>query len=120
MTREEAFERLSKSKFRNSFRLTRADLEQAGRYGRETVRRHLADFVREKLAPAIPEKDGRQTPYRGHPAFKAMHGCAMCCRVCMNRWWKVPEGVRLSEARQRKAVDFMMAWLDRRGAWKGA
>ena len=35
--------------------------------------RHAEDFVREKLAPAEPRNDGRQTPMRGHPVFKAMH-----------------------------------------------
>ena len=119
MKTDEAFARLGKSRFRASFRLTRADLAMARRYGRETVRRHLVDFVRERLAPARPARDGRQTPWRGHPGFKAMHGSAMCCRSCMNAWWKVPMGVPLSEAQQRKAVDFLMAWLERQGAWAG-
>lgn len=120
MNRDDAFARLGRSRFRSSFRLTRTDRAQAQRYGRETVRKHLVDFVREKLAPARPAKDGRQTPYRGHPGFKAMHGCAMCCRSCMNKWWKVPIGVQLSEVQQRKAVDFLMAWLERQSAWEVA
>ena len=61
-----------------------------------------------------PEKDGRQTPMRGHPAFKAMHGSAMCCRGCMEKWWKVRKGRPLSAAQQRKAVDFLMAWIERK------
>ena len=48
---------------------------------------------------------------RGHPVFKAMHGSAMCCRGCMEKWWKVRRGVRLTEVQQLKAVEFLMAWI---------
>ena len=113
-SKAEAFARLGKSKFRSRFSLTAADRTYVERVGIETIRRHAVDFVRMKLAPAEPEKDGRQTPMRGHPVFKAMHGSAMCCRGCMEKWWKVPRGRPLSAAQQRKAVDFLMAWIARR------
>ena len=113
MTKDEAFARLARSKFRSRFRLTDEDRAYVARIGMETVRRHAADFVRLKLAPAEPEKDGRQTPLRGHPVFKAMHGSAMCCRGCMEKWWKVPRHRPLSDAQQAKAVDFLMAWIVR-------
>ena len=116
MTKEEAFGRLAKSKFRNRFRLDAADLAYIDRVGMATIRRHAEDFVGRKLAPAVPEKDGRQTPMRGHPVFKAMHGSAMCCRGCMEKWWKVPRGRALSAAQRRKAVDFLVAWIERRRA----
>ena len=112
MTKDEAFARLAKSKFRSRFRLTAEDRAYIDRVGLATIRRHAEDFVRQKLAPAVPENDGRQTPMRGHPVFKAMHGSAMCCRGCMEKWWKVPRGRPLSAAQQRKAVDFLMAWID--------
>ena len=116
MTKAEAFGRLAKSKFRSRFRLTAADFAYIERVGLETVRRHAEDFVRMKLAPAEPEKDGRQTPMRGHPVFKAMHGSAMCCRSCREKWWKVPRHRPLSAAQRRKAVDFLMAWIARNRA----
>ena len=112
MTKDEAFARLAKSKFRSRFRLTAEDWAYIDRVGLATIRRHAEDFVRQKLAPAVPENDGRQTPMRGHPVFKAMHGSAMCCRGCMEKWWKLPRGRPLSAAQQRKAVDFLMAWID--------
>ena len=113
MTKPEAFARLGKSKFRSRFKLTAEDRAYIGRVGLATIRRHAEDFVCRKLAPAEPEKDGRQTPMRGHPVFKAMHGSAMCCRGCMEKWWKVPQGRPLSDAQQRKAVEFLMAWIER-------
>ena len=111
MTKDEAFARLGRSKFRTRFRLDAADLAYVGRVGTETVRRHAEDFVRLKLAPAEPENDGRQTPMRGHPVFKAMHGSAMCCRGCLEKWWKVPRHRPLTPGEQRKVVDFLMAWI---------
>ena len=94
--------------------MSAADREYIAEKGMETIRRHAEDFVRTKLAPAVPERDGKQTPMRGHPVFKAMHGCAMCCRGCMNKWWKVPLGVELSSAQQAKAVNFLMGWIEKR------
>ena len=114
MTKDEAFLRLAGSKFRSRFRLAAEDLAYIERVGLETVRRHAEDFVREKLGPAEPVNDGKQTPMRGHPIFKAMHGSAMCCRGCMEKWWKVKRGVPLTDAQKAKAVDFLMAWVERR------
>lgn len=113
MTVPEALTKLSKSKFRGRFRLTADDVAYVARAGIETVERHANDFVREKLAPAAPQNDGRQTPMRGHPVFKAMHATATCCRGCMEKWWRVRRGVPLSPAQQQKAVNLIMAWIKR-------
>ena len=114
MTKNEAFARLAKSAFRSRFRLTNDDRAYIERVGLPTVRRHAVDFVAKKLAPAEPVNDGRQTPMRGHPVFKAMHGSAMCCRGCMEKWWKVKRGRPLTAAQQTKAVNFLMEWIQRR------
>lgn len=113
MTKDEAFARLARSRFRSRFRLTAEDRAYIAEKGLDTIRRHAADFVSQKLAPAEPVNDGRQTPMRGHPVFKAMHGSAMCCRGCMEKWWKVKRGVALTEPQQQKAVEFLMAWIER-------
>ena len=114
MTLNEAFARLAKSKFRSRFKLTAKDREYIVEKGMATIRRHAEDFVAKKLAPAQPENDGKQTPMRGHPVFKAMHGSAMCCRGCMEKWWHVKRGIALTDAQQKKAVDFLMTWIERR------
>ena len=113
MTLDEAFERLGRSPFRSRFKLTAKDLAYIDRVGLATIERHAADFVREKLAASIPAHDGKQTPMRGHPVFKAMHATATCCRGCMAKWWRVPQGTPLSEIQQAKIVGFLMAWIDR-------
>lgn len=110
---EEAFAKLAKSKFRSRFHLSDADRRYIDEKGIETIRRHAADFVRDRLAPANPPNDGRQTPMRGHPVFVAQHATATCCRGCIQKWWKFPKGIEIPPYRQSRLVDFLMAWIVR-------
>ena len=79
----------------------------------ETIRRHAEDFVKTRLAPAVIPNDGKQTPMRGHPVFVAQHACACCCRGCLNKWYRVPQGVELTPEQQKKIVNLIMAWITR-------
>lgn len=106
-----AFERLSRSAFRRRFQLSAALKRYVAEKGLETIRRHAEDFVRQRLAPARPPNDGRQTPMKGHPVFLAQHATATCCRGCLNRWWHVPQNVPLSAVQQRKIVNLILAWI---------
>ncbi len=109
----QALEKLEKSKFRPSFQLTKAERMYLQEKGTDTVRRHAEDFVRQKLAPADPVNDGKQTPMHGHPVFKAMHATACCCRGCLNKWYKVPQHRELTESEQQRIVNLLMAWIER-------
>jgi len=113
MTADEAFRRLARSKFRSRFRLSDADRRYIAEKGMDTIRRHAEDFIRTRLAPANPANDGRQTPMRGHPVFKAQHATATCCRGCLEKWWKVPKGTDIPPERQSRIVDFLMEWVAR-------
>lgn len=110
---EAAFSRLVKSMFCIRFHLSEADIKYIADKGLETIRSHCEDFIRTRLAPANPPNDGKQTPMRGHPVFKAQHACACCCRDCLAKWWKVPRSVEILAERQRGIVDFLMAWIER-------
>ena len=110
---DEAFAKLARSKFRSRFRLSAADRKYIADKGMATIRSHAADFIRTRLAPANPPNDGRQTPMRGHPVFKAQHATATCCRSCLEKWWKVPKGTEISLERQSRIVDFLMIWIER-------
>ena len=110
---EAAFSRLAKSRFRIRFHLSEADRKYIADKGLETIHSHCEDFIRMRLAPANPPNDGKQTPMRGHPVFKAQHACACCCRNCFARWWKVPRAAEIPAGRQRGIVDFLMAWIER-------
>lgn len=106
------FARLKRSKFRSRFHLSEADRSYIAGKGIDTIRRHCEDFIRTRLAPANPPNDGKQTPMRGHPVFKAQHACACCCRDCLAKWWKVPRGVAIPAEMQHGIVDFLMAWIE--------
>ena len=113
MTADEAFRRLARSKFRSRFGLSDADRRYIAEKGMDTIRRHAEDFIRTRLAQANPVNDGRQTPMRGHPVFKAQHATATCCSGCLEKWWKVPKGVVIPPERQSRIVDFLMEWIAR-------
>jgi len=112
-TIDEALDKLERSKFRSGFHLTKKEQEYLAQKGMDVMRAHAMDFVRQKLAPAEPINDGKQTPMHGHPVFKAMHGCACCCRCCLNKWYRIPLGVELTENQQERIVNLLMAWLQR-------
>ena len=110
---DEAFAKLARSKFRSRFRLSAADRKYIADKGMAMIRSHAADFIRTRLAPANPPNDGRQTPMRGHPVFKAQHATATCCRGCLEKWWKIPKGTEIPPERQSRIVDFLMTWIER-------
>jgi len=108
-----AFGRLARSKFRSRFHLSAEDRKYIADKGIDVIRRHAEDFIRTRLAPACPPNDGRQTPMRGHPVFKAQHATATCCRGCLEKWWKVPKGTEIPLERQSRIVDFLMSWIEK-------
>ncbi len=112
-TIDEALERLSRSDFRRKFRLDDGDMEYIRKNGMDKIRSHAEDFVRTRLAPAYIPNDGKQTPMRGHPVFKAQHATACCCRGCLKKWYRIPIGVELTQTQQRRIVNLMMAWIER-------
>ena len=111
-TIEQALEKLANSKFRSSFKLTRKEVLYIDEKGIDVIRMHAADFVRNRLAPANPVNDGKQTPMHGHPVFKAMHATACCCRGCTQKWYKVSPNRELTEDEQRRIVNLLMAWIE--------
>ncbi|MBQ2846901.1 MAG: DUF4186 domain-containing protein [Clostridia bacterium] len=108
-----ALEKLGQSKFRSGFHLSEEDKKYVKEKGIESVRKHAEDFIRSRLAPAVIPNDGKQTPMKGHPVFKAQHACACCCRGCLEKWYKVPQRVELSETQQQKIVNLLMAWIEK-------
>ena len=112
-TIDQALDKLERSKFRSSFHLTKKERAYLDEKGIEVMRSHAEDFVRQKLAPANPPNDGKQTPMHGHPVFKGMHATACCCRECLYKWYKVPKGRELTEAEIGKIVNLIIAWVER-------
>lgn len=112
-TIDEALHRLQASPFRSRFHLTDRDRAYIRDKGLDTIARHGKDFVAKRLAPAEIPNDGKQTPMRGHPIFIAQHACACCCRGCLYKWYRVPQGRALTPEEQRRIVNLLMEWIRR-------
>lgn len=106
---DDLFAALARSAFRSRFHL--GPKERAHLEGKTlaTVLEHGRRFVTDRLAPAEPRNDGRQTPMRGHPVFVAQHATATCCRGCLAKWHHIAPGVPLSI----EQVDYVLAILAR-------
>ena len=107
------FERLARSPFRSRFRLTEKERQSIREKGMDTIRTHAEAFVARRLAPAVIENDGRQTPMRGHPVFIAQHATGTCCRGCLNKWHGIPKDRALTVPEQQYAVSVIMEWIRR-------
>ena len=108
---DDLFRALAGSAFRARFRLGPAECAYLRAKGMPTVVEHARDFVARRLAPALPAKDGKQTPFRGHPVFVAQHATATCCRGCLEKWHRVPRGRPLDDAEQAHVVAAVERWL---------
>ena len=106
-------ERLSKSKFRNRFKLRTKELEYIKDKGLDTIHSHACDFIRDRVVPSEPANDGKQTPMHGHPVFIAQHATATCCRGCIEKWHKFPKGRELTASEQEYLVSVIMEWINR-------
>ena len=103
--------KLQKSKFRSSFKLKQKDIEYINEKGMSTIKKHAVDFIKQKLAPAIPENDGKQTPMKNHPVFIAMHACACCCRTCLYKWHKIPMNKELTKDEKNYIYGLLIYWI---------
>jgi hypothetical protein len=112
-TIDERLDALAGQRFRAKFHLYARDRAFVQLRGPETVREHAADLIRKRLAPAEPYKDGKQTPWRGHPVFVAQHATATCCRSCLLRAHEIPKGRELSADEQAYVVDVICRWVER-------
>ena len=113
---DELFAALARSRFRSKFRLGPAETNYLHRHGLTATLTHAARFIEERLAPAKPEKDGKQTPWRGHPVFIAQHATATCCRGCLAKWHGIPAGVALSPAQKAHVLKVIKRWLQSQGS----
>ena len=104
---------LSHSKFRSSFHLKDDMISYIDEKGLLKVKEHGINFIKEKLAPANPKNDGKQTPMRGHPVFIAQHACACCCRSCLKKWHGIAKDKELSLEEVSYIVDLLMTWINK-------
>jgi len=108
---DELFEALKRSTFRSRFRLRGREAAYLQQKGMDTILAHARDFIEQRLAPAEPANDGKQTPMRNHPVFIAQHATATCCRGCIEKWHGIPKGRTLSDREIQYVVAVIRRWL---------
>ncbi len=108
---ENVFRRLGRSRFRSGFKLNAKETFYLRQKGLPEVLSHGRDFLRKRLAPALPANDGKQTPWGGHPVFRAQHATATCCRSCLLKWHSIPKGKKLTEQELRYILLVIERWL---------
>lgn len=112
-TIDERLDAIAEQPFRARFHLRGRERALVQLRGLQAIRRHAADLIARRVAPAMPHKDGRQTPYRGHPVFVAQHATGTCCRSCLERNHEIARGHELTEPERRYVVDVIMRWVER-------
>ena len=113
MNSYEIINKLKLSKFRSSFHLKENDIKYIKEKGMNTIKNHAIDFINEKLAPANPKNDGKQTPMKNHPVFIAMHACACCCRSCLYKWHKIPMNKELNNKEKEYILNILLIWIEK-------
>lgn len=113
---DERLERIGAFPFRAKFHLRGQELAYLSSRGMQLVAEHARDFVRQRLSVAQPAKDGAQTPWGGHPVFRAQHATATCCRGCLAKNHAMPRGRELTDEQQAYIVAVIMRWIEREAA----
>jgi hypothetical protein len=108
---DDVFRALLASPFRRRFRLGPKERAYLDERGFDETAVQARRIIRERLGPAHPKNDGKQTPMRGHPVFVAQHATAACCRGCLAKWHGIPAGQALDEAAIDHATAAVMRWL---------
>lgn len=108
---DDLFLALTRSSFRQRFRLGAKEKAYLEDKGLPTVLAHAHDFIAQRLAPAEPKNDGKQTPWKGHPVFIAQHATATCCRGCLAKWHHIEKGRELTPDEQSHTTRVIERWL---------
>lgn len=104
--------RIARVPFRAKFHLRAPEREYVAARGMDAIRRHARELIDMRLAPAHPVKDGRQTPWGGHPDFRAQHATATCCRTCLRINHGISQGHELSKREREHVVDPICRWIE--------
>lgn len=106
-----AFHKLARSAFRRKFRLTGRELAYLQTWGLPHVMKQARELLEQRLAPAEPKNDGRQTPWRNHPVFVAQHATGTCCRGCLEKTYGITKGHALTPEELSHALAAIERWL---------
>ena len=109
---EDLLDSLSKSKFRGSFHLNKKMKDYVKEKGFYKIKLDARDLITKRIAPEIPNNDGKQTPMRQvHPVFIAQHATATCCRDCLYKWHHIDSNIVLEEEQINTIVSILINWI---------
>ena len=111
MKTDDILYKLSRSKFRSSFKLKEKDKKYIENKSLEKIKEHAYDFVNQRLKDIRVVKDGKQTPTHGHPVFIAQHATATCCRTCLEKWHHIDKNKILTDEDIDYIVNIIMKWI---------
>lgn len=104
------FLRLKRSKFRRNIHLDRSDLKMVTELGLSRINQHAREVIKQKIL-VRGENDGKQTPYKGNPVFRAMHATGTCCRKCLFKWHRIPLYRELTGEEFEFVLNMIMRWI---------
>lgn len=113
MKTEEILYKLSRSKFRNSFKLKEKDKIYIEKRSMNKIKEHAYEFINQRLKDKRLVNDGKQTPTHGHPVFIAQHATATCCRSCLEKWHHIDKNKILTDEDIDYIVNIIMEWIKR-------
>lgn len=87
---------------------------RAMRKGHAGVMESIPKRLRQSVGPALPFRDGMQTPKLGNILYYAQHATASCCRTCMNYWHGIPKGRDLLDSEVDYLGQLMTLYIDDR------
>lgn len=93
-------------------RLEDTDFRLVRELGIKEIREQARRLVRRKLKQK-PENDGRQTPRRGNPVYKAMNACNCSSRGELERSHRIPSDRALSKEEMEEISDLLTRWIAR-------
>ena len=108
---ENKLNQLSKSKFRNSFKIKEKDINYIKKRGIREIKNDFYKFIQERLSSINIKNDEHQTPMKGHPVFIAQHATAICCRGCLEKWHKIPKNRELTNSEKNYVVSLIVMWI---------
>jgi hypothetical protein len=108
---DDLFLALSRSRFRAKFHLRDRELRMLQEKGIDVIMQQARELLTTRLFPAQIANDGKQTPWRGHPAFVAQHATATCCRGCLAKWHGIPRGKMLDAQEIEHVLATLRRWL---------
>ncbi|MDG2206390.1 MAG: DUF4186 domain-containing protein [Pirellulales bacterium] len=103
---------LGKSTFRARFHLRTNEQRYLRKKTLPVVLQHASEFLHDRLAPARPKNDVKQTPMQGHPVFVAQHATATCCRGFLGKWHAIPMHVDLNDEQMDYLLAVLSRWLE--------